>query len=226
MRHETSSLYSRLFSRSPAISCSVQVAEQTKICLEHYISKKFHVSCIIILCNTVLISVCNIAYFKIPVSIFCFQVAGWEKLIWKGNWWGLNPEPVFQGCFCLLCSLQEIAGDLENSLLYKLEVTCFMSHSSLSMSPPILFQVSSFKFTVLILNCFMFLVFISLEWFSTVFHVSGKCGLSLSRFCFMFHGMIFAILVSCFMYFEFPAFPFEHRECFFLYIIPMFGVYK
>ena len=36
MKHVTSSLYSRLFSRSPAISCSVKVAEQTKTPLENW----------------------------------------------------------------------------------------------------------------------------------------------------------------------------------------------
>ena len=36
MKLVTSSLYSRLFSRSPAISCSVKVAEQTKAPLENW----------------------------------------------------------------------------------------------------------------------------------------------------------------------------------------------
>ena len=159
----------------------------------------FHVSSSWVTQSWFLFAPFHISSFWFLVSGFKFQVERNEPEKRICGAWTLNQFS--KGAF--VCSatftLQEIAGDLENSLLYKLEVTSFMSHSSLSMSPPILFQVSRFKFTVLILNCFMFLVFISLEWFSTVFHVSGKCGLSLSRFCFMFHGMIFAIFVSCFM---------------------------
>ena len=79
-------------------------------------------------------------------------------------------------------------------------VSCFWSSPKV---PPYCFYVSSFMFQVLIL-----------------FHVSGLPQSSAFNTVFMFPVSCFKFLkystniVSCFLFFEFPAFGFEHTECF------------